>query len=343
MSILELLNTTTEISLEGSFFAQVQAIKEKETKGGKPYLEWTLADSTGSLTLKVWNNHPQWQATAEIQAESILHFHGHWTQNQYGVDGKSWKFRFLTEPETAEFLAGDPATREKQEGDYAEILTMLAEVADPRLKSLSDLFIAQFGPRFLRTAAAKKNHHARRGGLVEHVAQMMRSAKALAGVYPYLNLDLLLVGILFHDSGKLWENSYPETGFNQLHTLHGEMLGHIPLGMELVNKLWRDLDHTPWKELSPSSEDVRLHLLHLIASHHGQLEFGSPTLPRTPEAFILHYIDNIDAKLEMVKDAYQRAQELAPNILERQFPLPANLVTPLPSFEKPASEDLDLI
>jgi 3'-5' exoribonuclease len=115
------------------------------------------------------------------------------------------------------------------------------------------------------------------------------------------------------------------------------MLGHIPLGLELVNKLWRDLPLTTWRELEPENEDVRLHLLHLIASHHGQYDFGSPTLPRTPEAHALHYIDNLDAKLEMVKDAYANANETAPGIFERQFPLPAPLVTPLPPFA--AAED----
>jgi 3'-5' exoribonuclease len=90
-----------------------------------------------------------------------------------------------------------------------------------------------------------------------------------------------------------------------------------------------------WLTLDPHSEEVRLHLLHLIASHHGQYEFGSPTLPRTPEAFALHFIDNIDAKMEMLKDAYANSNEIAPNIYEKVFPLPANLVTPLHTFEAP--------
>jgi 3'-5' exoribonuclease len=160
---------------------------------------------------------------------------------------------------------------------------------------------------------------------------MMRSANAICGVYPDLNRDLMIAGVLFHDCGKLWENTYPEAGFSQLHLIHGEMLGHIPLGLELVNKLWRDLPLESWREIEPASEDVRLHLLHLIASHHGQYDFGSPTLPRTPEAYALHYVDNLDAKLEMVKDAYASANETAPGIFERKFPLSAPLVTPLPS------------
>jgi 3'-5' exoribonuclease len=195
------------------------------------------------------------------------------------------------------------------------------------------------GDRFRRTAAARKNHHARRGGLVEHVAQMMRSAAALCKVYPELNSDLMIAGVLFHDCGKLWENSYPEDGFGQTHSIHGEMLGHIPLGIELVNKLWNDLleteDTDAWKALKPPTEMVRLHLLHLIGSHHGQYEFCSPVLPRTPEGHALHYIDNLDAKLEMLRDAYATAQEIVPGIYERQFPLPANLVRPLAAFVPP--------
>ena len=185
---------------------------------------------------------------------------------------------------------------------------MVEGIHDPRLSGLCQQFLEQFGDRFRRAAAARKNHHARRGGLLEHVAQMMRSARALCTVYPDFNQDLLLTGVLFHDCGKLWENNYPESGFAQNVALHGEMLGHIPLGIELVNKLWRELLDSPaardWLALEPANEDVRLHLLHLIASHHGQLEFGSPTLPRTPEAFALNDIDKLDAKYEMTRMAY---------------------------------------
>ena len=331
MSISELIATTSETPLEDSFSAQVQKCTEKETKGGKPYLEWDLADATGVITLKIWNNHPQFHSAAETVPETLIQLSGQWTQNKYGVDGKGWKFRVLTDEEQKEFLAGDTVTREKQNSDWADVMAFLSQIEDPRLKAICDEFVRQFEDRFRRTAAARKNHHARRGGLVEHVAQMMRSANAICGVYPELNSDLMISGVLFHDCGKLWENTYPETGFSQLHLIHGEMLGHIPLGLELINKLWRDLPLENWREIEPANEDVRLHLLHLIAAHHGQYDFGSPTLPRTPEAYALHYVDNLDAKLEMVKDAYASATETAPGIFERQFPLSAPLVTPLPS------------
>lgn len=339
MTIRELLGSTTESPLEAAFCAQLQGVRIRETKGGKPYLEWTIADSTGNITLKLWNNHPQFSTAEDTPTETPLQFSGEWTQSQYGIEGKGWKFRHLTEDETRTFFAGDPTTLAKQNADWEDITTFLVNLSDPRLKALSEEFVGQFEDRFRRTAAARRNHHARRGGLVEHVAQMMRSADAICRVYPYLNHDLMITGVLFHDCGKLWENTYPEAGFNQLHLLHGEMLGHIPLGMELVNKLWRDIPLQQWKDLEPSSEDVRLHLLHLIASHHGQYDFGSPTLPRTPEAHALHYIDNLDAKLEMVQDAYANANESAPGIFERQFPLPAPLVTPLPPIASPQGEE----
>jgi 3'-5' exoribonuclease len=166
---------------------------------------------------------------------------------------------------------------------------------------------------------------------------MMRSAVAVCGIYPELNRDLLIAGVLFHDCGKLWENQYPEKGFSQGYTLYGEMLGHIPLGIELVNKLWHDVEALPaasgWLTEEPASDHVRLHLLHLIAAHHGQYEFGSPTLPRTPEAIALHHIDNLDAKLEMMKDSYAESNQLADGIFEKRFPLPANLVRPLEHHE----------
>lgn len=341
MSISELLSTTSEAPLDGSFFAQLQKRSEKETKGGKPYLEWDLADATGVITLKIWNNHSQFHSATETNPDTLLKFSGQWTQNQYGVDGKGWKFRVLTKEEKSEFLSGDPETRQKQNSDWADIIAFLSQIDDPRLKGLCDEFVKQFEDRFRRSAAARKNHHARRGGLVEHVAQMMRSADAICGVYPYLNRDLMIAGVLFHDCGKLWENTYPETGFSQLYLIHGEMLGHIPLGLELVNKLWRDLSLESWRKVEPASEDVRLHLLHLIASHHGQYDFGSPTLPRTPEAYALHYVDNLDAKLEMVKDAYASANETAPGIFERKFPLPAPLVTPLQTVKQSESKKVD--
>jgi 3'-5' exoribonuclease len=218
--------------------------------------------------------------------------------------------RPLTAQEKGELLQGPADLRGKQIADWTFIVETIAKITDPRLRALCDAFVKDFGERFRRTAAARKNHHARRGGLVEHTAQMMRVALAIAGLYPQLNVDLLIAGILFHDSGKLWENHYPESGLVMDYDERGELVGHISIGLELVNSLWRKIsidNGKTWKNLSPPSEDVRLHLLHLIGAHHGEQQFGSPVDPKTPEAMALHYIDNLDARLEMFAAGYLTA------------------------------------
>ena len=343
LTIAAIKEQSGEIPIVAVIHAQLQARSAKLTKGGKPYLELVFADSTGNFSLKIWSDSPMYGAATQLAENTILRLEGEWTQNAYGVNPSHLEWQTLDEETVADFLAGDPRIREKQERDFAEIQGLCGSIVDPRLHGLCGLFLSQMGDRFRRTAAAKKNHHARRGGLVEHVAQMMRSAVAICGVYPELNRDLMLAGVLFHDCGKLWENSYPEDGFSQIHSIHGEMLGHIPLGIEMTNKLWNDLLASPqadeWKALKPTTEMTRLHLLHLIGSHHGQYEFGSPVLPRTPEAFALHYIDNLDAKLEMLRDAYSQASEIVPGIYERVFPLPSSLVRPLAGFSaRPSAE-----
>ncbi|MCW1885650.1 HD domain-containing protein [Luteolibacter flavescens] len=318
---------------------ELQSRSQRQTKAGKPYLVITFADATGSFNLNAWSDAPMFEAAQGMPDGTVVRLDAEWTQNQYGLNGANISWERLTGEDLEAFYAGDAATAEKQRRDWETITTFAAGVKDPRLHALAKRFIDDLGPKFRRAAAARKNHHARRGGLVEHVAQMMRMADLAASAYPQLNRDLLLIGVLFHDCGKLWENQYPERGFAQGYTLHGEMLGHIPLGIELVNKLWRDVAESPvakdWLPLEPASESVRLHLLHLIASHHGDYQFGSPALPRTPEAIALHHIDNLDAKLEMMKDAYANANEISVGIYEKQFPLPANLVAPLPAFDAP--------
>ena len=340
ITIAALKEQAGETPVVAAVHAQLQSRATRKTKADKPYLELVFADSTGNFHLKVWSDSPVYQDADALAESAVMRLEGRWTQTSYGIEARDLAFHQPDAGALDTFYAGDPAIRAKQDGDYATIQQLCQSLGDPRLVALCQRFLTQMGERFRRTAAAKRNHHARRGGLVEHVAQMMRAADALCPVYPELNRDLLLTGALLHDCGKLWENSYPEHGFTQILSIHGEMLGHIPLGIELVNKLWRDLLESPpaaaWTDFKPAAEETRLHLLHLVGSHHGEYEFGSPVLPRTPEAFALHYIDNLDAKLEMIRDAYAQAQEVVPGIFERVFPLPTNLVKPLAGYGAPA-------
>ena len=272
-----------------------------------------------------------------LTSQDFIELTAEFFQSQYGLDARKWTVRPLTEQEKNELLQGPSAVAGQTGADWEFVSATMQGLADPRLRALCEAFLQEWGERFRRAAAARKYHHARRGGLVEHTAQMMRVAKAIAPVYPQLNLNLLLAGILFHDSGKLWENQFSETGFVMDYDEVGELVGHISIGLEIVNSLWRKLsteNADVWKTYSPSSEDVRLHLLHLIGSHHGQKDLGSPVEPKTPEAMALHYIDNLDSKLEMFAAGYTTAKPLAARIFDRVRPLPGNLVKSLEKFQQ---------
>jgi len=317
--------------------AQIESISFKETREGKPFYEFALVDTGARLTLRAWSDSPAFAACGQFCAGDFIAIDGEFTHSaQFGLESKRWELRRLTESERDMLLGGTPERREKQAADFEYIQNAIDSLLDPRLAGLCKLFLAEFGERFRRAAAARGYHHARRGGLVEHVAQMMRNAAGICGAYPALNRDLLITGVLFHDSGKLWENNLPADSFVMPFDERGELLGHITIGIELINTLWRKLlgleEAAAWKELQPANEDVRLHLLHLIAAHHGELQFGSPVPPKTPEAWALHYIDNLDAKMEMITAAYVNARPLAPRIRERTFPLPGNEVLPLQKF-----------
>jgi 3'-5' exoribonuclease len=316
---------------------QVDATAPKSTREGKPYCELGLADACDRMTLRVWSDHVAYRACESLEAGAFIELAGEFTQHQqFGLDAKKWNVRPLNSQEIAELLAGPAELRARQSADWEFMTVTVRGIGDPRLRALGEAFMTEYGDRFKRTAGARSYHHARRGGLVEHTAQMMRLARQIAPLYPQLNLDLLLTGILFHDAGKLWENHLPEDGFTMGYDERGELMGHISIGLELVNSLWRKLqadeDARQWEKLTPSSEDCRLHLLHLISAHHGEPQFGSPVAPKTPEAMALNYIDNLDARMEMFAAGYLVAKPIADRIFDRVRPLPGNLVKPLEKF-----------
>ena len=324
------------------FHAQLERVIQKMARNGKPFYEIKLADAGDSLVLRAWNDTAAFSDCAAATAGGFYAVAGQFFLNaEHGsIDGRDFSLKPLPDEAVESLLAGSGELRERQAADYADIERMVSGIADPRLRTLGEAFLDKFGERMRRTGAARRNHHARRGGLVEHVAQMMRTAVQVCVAYPALNRDLLVSGALLHDIGKLWENAYAPEGFTMPYTETSELISHIPIGMEIVNRLWHEIEAaeaaSAWRELDPDSNRVRLHLLHLIASHHGSLEFGSPVVPKTPEAVALHYIDNLDAKLQMMAEAYEKAPELGKNVFEKQWPLPGNLVWPLDRFQVPA-------
>jgi 3'-5' exoribonuclease len=344
LPIVQLKRAAAEQRIEARVHAQIDALNRKDTREGKPFYEAIFSDAEAKMTLRAWSDAPAFAFCENGKPGTFVEVAGEFAASSgFGLDAKRWSIRELKPEERAALLEGPSDLRGRQAEDFAFLEQTARAIADPRLAALCGLFFADFGDRFRRAAAARNNHHARRGGLVEHVAQMMRSALAIASAYPALNRDLLAAGVFFHDCGKLWENQMPAEGFTMPYDERGELLGHITIGIELVNTLWRKLQQAPewagWLPLDPASEDVRLHLLHLLASHHGELQFGSPVVPKTPEAWALHYVDNLDAKMEMMSAAYTTSKHLAARIQEKVWPLPGNLVEPLRHFPRPPAAD----
>jgi 3'-5' exoribonuclease len=339
LTLTEIRRAAQNGAVPARVHVQVESASARTQREGKPYCELVLADACDRMKLRVWSDHPAYKTCSGLTPESFIELGGDFRLHaQYGLEADKWMVRPLSDQETKELLEGPAELRAKQATDWEFIVQSIDAIFDPRLRALTQMFVDEWGDRFRRAAAARKYHHARRGGLVEHTAQMMRVAKQIGPLYPQLNLDLLIAGILFHDSGKLWENQFSETGFVMDYDELGELVGHISIGLEVVNSLWRKLSDNAdvWKTYLPASEDVRLHLLHLIGSHHGQKELGSPVEPKTPEAMMLHYIDNLDSKLEMFAAGYTTAQPLAARIFDRVRPLPGTLVKSLEKFQQSA-------
>ncbi len=255
MNLLTLIEIRRAASRTGGSAAsarvhvQVESAAPRLTREQQPYCELVLADACDRMTLRVWSDHPAYKTCSALSSQDFIELTAEFYQSQYGLDARKWTVRPLTEPEKNELLQGPADLRAKQTADWEFILQTTQALVDPRLRALTQMFLNEWGDRFRRAAAARKYHHARRGGLVEHTAQMMRVAKQIAPLYPQLNLDLLIAGILFHDSGKLWENQFSETGFVMDYDEVGELVGHISIGLELVNSLWRKLStDSSWPE-----------------------------------------------------------------------------------------------
>lgn len=338
LSITDLKSLAAANPGEYAVHAQVASATGKETRTGKPYYEVELADAGGAIKLKAWQDSTAFPQAEVLRGGEWVCAEGHWSSGDYGLDAKDWKMRPLDDGEIAAALAGSEKIRAKQATDYAYLEAASKSLVDPRFRAVCLLFLEKFGPRFRRAGGARGLHHARRGGLVEHVAQMMRCADAICPVYAELNRDLLLAGVLFHDSGKMWENGYPEKGFTMPHDFRAELMGHIAIGAELVNLLWKEAEAAAtddWRTLDPPGDTARLHLVHLVLSHHGTHEFGSSVLPKTPEAMALHHVDNIDAKLEMFANGYREQEPLSAEVQRKVWALGANIVRPLAEFTAP--------
>ena len=282
---------------DGEAVDQVFLASEKQlrtNRNGNLYLQVRLSDKTGSLTSMLWNAHQR-------------HYDCFENGDYLNVKGTSQVFNG-----NMQVLAKEVAKVSSSDVDEADFITlsdgvvesMLARVAE-LLRSISDSNLLTLAECFLidetfmkglRSApAGVKNHHAYRGGLLEHVLSLMEVVTLIAPRYPDLNADKLLMGAFLHDIGKIRELTYePDLGYST----QGQLLGHLVQGVTMLNEMVAQAEKQSGENFP---EDLANQLRHIIVSHHGTQEFGSPKVPMTLEAIALHHLDNLDAKLHSVK------------------------------------------
>jgi 3'-5' exoribonuclease len=276
-----------------SFFL-VLAKQQRITKNNKPYLNLILGDKTGQIEARVWDVTDA--RIKEFERGDIVKVRGSASKFDDRVQMKVDQMRRATAGE-AQKIDMLPATTYDVAALWQQLMSFVESFTDPDLKRLLRTLLDEpdLGQAYREAPAAKQLHHAWLGGLLEHVVSLLGLADRVAGHYPLVHRDLLLTGVILHDIGKVKELSW-EVGFE--YTLEGTLLGHIQMGSALAERTMDSLPGFPPK--------LKTLVLHMILSHHGKLEFGSPKLPMTPEALALSFVDDLDAKIQAMTSEFDK-------------------------------------
>src|SRR5262245_64799996 len=278
---------------DGDSVDEVFLVADKQlraNRNGNLYLQLELRDRSGAMGARLWNAGEP--LARSFDAGDFLH-----------VQGKVQLFQgalqmILTHidrfaPEKVELTDFLPHTDQDVEKLLARLRGFLGKINNPHLRALADVFLMdeEFVRGYCQVPAGVRNHHAYVGGLLEHVVTLLDAADRLLPLYPGVDRDLLLIGVFLHDCGKVRELSYRRAF---AYTDEGQLIGHITIGVEMVTE---KAAQVPQLTGEPFPHELLLRIKHMILSHHGQLDFGSPVLPMTPEAIMLASLDNLDAKV----------------------------------------------
>lgn len=283
---------------EGERVSEVFLCKHKQsavTKNGKPYENVILQDKTGTLDAKIWE--PDSQGIEEFDSLDYIGVVGDLTSFQGALQLNIKRVRKMQEGEydPKDYL---PVSSRSTDEMYEELKGYIKSVKNPYLHQLLSKFFIEspeIEKRFKFHSAAKSVHHGFVGGLLEHTLGVTALCEAFHKQYPILNRDLLLTAAMFHDIGKLEElSTFPENDY----TDEGQLLGHIMIGAEWIGMGIRSIPDFPKK--------LANELKHCILAHHGELEYGSPKKPALIEAVALNFADNMDAKMETLKEAFSK-------------------------------------
>lgn len=283
--------------IEGAFL--VKFLSVQTDKRGKEYLNLILMDRSGEVEARIWEDASA--IASRIQAKDIVRVSGR--VNLY--QGRKQLLVNAIEKAAENLYPRErfvPASCFSLERMFADLMTIVESLEDPFAQQLAKAVLTdpKVKPRFIEAPAAKSVHHAYAGGLLEHVLSVCRILSFLGLHYrayygKALNRDLLILGAIFHDIGKIEELDW-ERGTEYSHS--GRLIGHLVQGCELLDRFADQIPNFP--------DDLRLLLKHQILAHHGKLEYGSPKLPATMEALIVHYIDDLDSKVNSIFGIIER-------------------------------------
>lgn len=268
----------------------LQDVVRRKTKDNRPFLLGNLRDKTGMIACVFWDV-PDYIENS-VRAGRVMLVTGRVVNYKDALQITITDLNDLRNPDMSDFL---PSSQRPRQEMLDELVDTVARLAEPWQTLVSNLLLQEpFLTRFANAPAARGMHHAYIGGLLEHTLSMARVADFLAGHYLYVNKDLLLAGALLHDVGKAIEYTVEEAF---AFTDDGRLVGHIVRGVTLIEKAAAEMDDFPQADLRQ--------LIHLIASHHGTQEWGSPVIPRTLEAVLLHQIDLLDSRMQGFLDHVQ--------------------------------------
>ncbi len=272
---------------------QVFLVLDKQlrtNRNGNLYLQMRLSDRTGTVNAMMWN------VSDRIMREFATGDYVRATGNTQYYNGAMQIIVTNVERVAAETVNEEDFNQLKTrdvEKLLGEFTDLLRQIGNHHLRGLAECFLIDhdFLDRFSRAPAAVKNHHAYPGGLVEHVVTLMHLTQSVARHYPQIDADELLMGAMLHDLGKIEELAYDR---ELTYTDEGQLIGHVVIGVRILED---KLKQTVELMGEPFPPELALRLKHLVVSHHGQYEYGSPRLPMTTEAMVLHLLDNLDAKV----------------------------------------------
>jgi 3'-5' exoribonuclease len=277
-------------------FFLVLTKQQRTTKQNKAYLNLILGDKTGPIEGRVWEiNDPR--IAKDFDRGDLVKVRGSISRYEDRAQMKVEQLRKALAGE-ADKLDMLPATTRDVRELWRQLEATVESVTNPDLQRLLKALLsdAELAQAYREAPAARQLHHAWLGGLLEHVVSLLGLADRVAAHYSLLDRDLLVTGVILHDIGKIRELEW-ETGFE--YTIEGVLLGHIQMGASLVEKTIAALPDFP--------ERLRTVVLHMVLSHHGKLEFGSPKLPMIPEALALNFIDDFDAKMQAVASEFEKS------------------------------------